>query len=441
MFMKDLRCLLAILAIGGMLQAPLQAANLMDIYREALEQDAQYGSERAAYLAAQERLPQGRAGLLPNVNFTGTAQNQYIDTNLGPENLIKNRGIVIAATQPLIRIENFIIYQQSKNEVAQADAQFVLAAQDLILRVAQAYFDTLIAQVDVEVMEIQKKAISEQLEQAKRNFEVGVATIVDTHEAQARYDLTISQEIAARNALEISKRALQRIINRFPEILTGTSIDKIISDSLTLPYDSMEQWVTLAEQKNFSLKIQQIAFDLAEQEIKKAKAGHYPTLDLVAQYSDQQGVGGAITGRGIDLTSKSVGLQLNVPLFQGLSVQSRIRETLATRDKTRQDLENVRRNVGLQVRQHYLNVTNGIAQVKALKQALTSSRSQLDSTILGQEVGVRTEIDVLNAQQQYFAARRDLVQAYYTYLLSRLRLKAEAGELDESVLEEINALL
>ncbi|SDG93183.1 outer membrane protein [Nitrosomonas sp. Nm132] len=427
--------------IGVMLQTPLQAASLMDIYHEALEQDAKYGSERAAYIAAQEKLPQGRAGLLPNINFTGTGQNQYIDTNLGPERVIKNRGMVIAATQPLIRFENFIIYEQSKNQVIQADARFVLAAQDLILRVAQAYFDVLIAQNNLEVMGAQKKAISEQLEQAKRNFEVGVATIVDTHEAQARYDLTVSQEILAKNTLEVNKRSLQGIINRFPDSLSSTSIDKIVSDSLTLPYDDMEEWVALAEQKNFSLKVQQIAYDLAEQEIKKAKAGHYPTLDLVAQYSNQQGVGGAITGRGIDLESKSVGLQLNVPIFQGLSVQSRVREALANRDKARQDLENVRRTIGLQVRQQYLNVTNGIALIKAQKQALTTSKSQLDSTVLGQEVGVRTEVDVLNAQQQFFSARRDLAQAYYTYLMSRLRLKAEAGELDEDVLKEINALL
>ncbi len=420
---------------------PLQAANLLEIYREALEHDAQYASARAAYIAAQEKLHQGRAGLLPTINATGTAQNQYIDTNLGSEVLIKNRGVVVAATQPLFRIENFIIYEQSKNEVAQADARFVLAAQDLIIRVAQAYFNALIAQSNLEVVETQKKAIQQQLEQAKRNFEVGVSTIVDTHEAQARYDLTLSQEIAARNALEISKRTLQGIINRFPDGLVKISIDKIIADKFDLNHDNMEEWVNVAEQKNFSLKVQRIAFDLAEQEISKAKAGHYPTLDLVAQYTDQQGVGGAVTGRGIDLTSKSIGLQLNVPIFQGFSVQSRVREALANRDRARMDLENIRRTTGLQVRQQYLNVTNGIAQVKALKQALASSKSQLDSTLLGQEVGVRTEVDVLNAQQQFFSARRDLVQAYYNYLMSRLRLKAEVGELDEEVLQEINTLL
>jgi len=418
-----------------------QTADLMQIYREALEEDTQYGSARAAYVAAQERLPQGRAGLLPDIRLTGTAQNQYIDTGMGPTREIKNRGFAVALTQPIIRFENFIIYQQSKNEVAQADAQFVIAAQDLILRVAQAYFDVLKAKIDLEVVESQKKAIHEQLEQARRNFEVGVSTIVDTHEAEARYDLTLSQEIVARNKLEISQRALQVLINRLPSDLQDASLDRIIADPLTLPHDGMDKWVQLAEERNFQLKVQRIAYEISEQAINRARAGHYPTLDLVAQYSDQSGVGGTFTGRGIDLVSKSVGLQLTVPIFQGLSVQSRVRESLANRDKARKDLENVQRTIALQVRQNYLSVTNGIAQIKALKQALTSSRSQLDSTILGQEVGVRMEIDVLNAQQQYFSARRDLAQAYYDYLMARLRLKAEAGDLDEDDLLEVNALL
>ncbi len=419
----------------------VQSADLLQIYHEAREHDAQYAAARAAFVAAQERLPQGRAGLLPVVNFTGTGLNQYVDTDFGPERLIKNRGIVLSATQPLIRIENFIVYEQAKNQVSQADAQFVLSAQDLILRTAQNYFDVMMAQINLDVAETQKKAINEQLKQAKRNFEVGVSTIVDTHEAQARFDLVLSQEIAARNALEIARRTLQSLINRFPHDLQNTSVEKIIADPLLLPEGEMEDWVQVSQENNFSLKIQQIAFELSEQEIRRNKAGHYPSLDLVAQYSNQQGIGGAFTGRGIDLTTKSIGLQLNVPIFAGLSVQSKVREAVANRDKTRNDLENVRRMTALQVRQQYLNVTNGIAQVRALRQALISSRSQLDSTLLGQEVGVRTEVDVLNAQQQYFSARRDLAQSYYNYLMAKLRLQAEAGNLDEEDILEINSLL
>ncbi|MCB1986053.1 MAG: TolC family outer membrane protein [Burkholderiales bacterium] len=423
---------------GTALCTSLSAANLMDIYQEALEQDAQYQSARASYQAAQEKLPQGRAGLMPNINLSATRQVQEVKFG-STTNTIQSRGVTISATQPLIRFENFIIYAQSKTQVSQAESQFVIAAQDLILRVAQAYFNVLDAQVDVEVAEAQKEAILKQLEQAKRNFEVGIATIVDTNEAQARFDLTLSQEIAARNALEISKRTLQGIINRFPEQLAGSH--EITSDLPSLHYGSMDEWVIAAEEQNFALKVQQAAYELATKEVKKTWAQHYPTVDLVAQYSDQTGVGAAFTGRGIDLTSKSIGLQLNLPLFQGLGTQSRVREAIANQEKARHDLENSRRNTQLQVRQHYLNVTNGIAQVTALKQALISSQTQLDSTMLGQEVGVRTEVDVLNAQQQLYSARRDLAKAYHNYLMSRLRLSAEAGELDEEVLQQINNLL
>ncbi len=417
----------------------LQAADLMGIYQEALTQDPQYRSARAAYQAAEEKLPQGRAGFLPNITFSATRQVQEVETSFSGTNIIQNRGLVLSATQPLFRMQNIVIYQQSKIEVSKADAQFVVAAQDLILRVAQAYFDVLDAQIDVEVAEAQKKAILIQLEQAKRNFEVGVSTIVDTNEAQARHDLVISQEIAARNALEIKKRTLQGIIDRFPENLVGAK--EIAVDLTNLRYSSMDEWVHVAEEKNFALKIQQAAYEIAQQDVKKVWAQHYPTVDLVAQYSDQTGVGGAITGRGIDLTSKSIGLQLNFPIFQGFSVQSQVREALALQNRALHDLENARRNITLQIRQQYLNVTNGIAQVKALKQALKSSQSQLDSTILGQQVGVRTEVDVLNVQQQLYSAKRDLAKAYHSYLMSRLRLSAEAGELDEDTLTQINAML
>jgi len=427
------------LMIGMVFHVPLYAADLMDTYREALEQDAQYKSARAEYLAAQEKLHQGRSLLLPNVTLNVRAESQRVNTDFGPSRTIDAHGKIITATQPLIRVENIVIYAQSKTEVAQADSQFVIAAQDLILRVAQAYFDVLSAQVDVEVAESQKKAILKQLEQAKRNFEVGVSTIVDTNEAQARFDLTISQEIAARNALEISKRALQGIIDRFPEHLVGAK--EITADLSGLQYASMEEWVQVAEEKNFTLKVQQAAYDIATKEVKKAWARHYPTVDLVARYSDQEGVGAAFTGIGRDITTKSIGIEINVPLFEGFGTQSRIREALASRDRALHDLESTRRNNALQVRQHYLNVTNGVAQINALKQALVSSQSQLDSTILGMEVGVRTEVDVLNAQQQFYSARRDLDKAYYNYLMSRLRLTAEAGELDEDTLQQISNML
>lgn len=429
-----------ILAIAALLMAAnVQASDLLQIYREALARDAQYQSAHAEYQAAQEKLPQGRAGLLPSVTLSGVRRQQKVDTSVGPEVTIRNSSVTVTATQPIYRKENFAVYEQSKIQVAQADSQFAIAVQDLILRVAQAYFDALTAQVNVEVAEAQKKAIGEQLEQAKRNFEVGTATIVDTYEAQARFDLTVSQEIAANNDLEIRKHALQQIIGRFPDNLVRAN--ESASDLLTLRSAGMEDWVKVAEENSLALKVQQAAYDIAAQQVERAKAGHYPTLDFVAQYSDQRGVGGTVIGRGLDLTAKEIGVQLSIPLFQGFAAQSRVREALANRDKALQDLDNTRRNIALQVRQQYLNVTNGIAQVKALKQALVSSQSQLDSTKLGQEVGVRTQVDVLNAQQQLYSARRDFFQALHSYLVSVLRLYQAAGTLTEQDVEAVNQVL
>jgi len=440
----------ALLIAGAALHTPLHAADLMEIYRQALEEDALYSAARAAHMAAQERLPQGRAGLLPTLSLAFVKRRQFIDIGstttaaavgaVRPsEVIIDNQSVTITATQPIYRKENFVIYEQSKLQVAQADSQFIIAAQDLILRVAQAYLDILTAQVNLEVAEAQKKAISEQLEQAKRNFEVGTTTIVDTYEAQARFDLTTSQEIAAKNQLEVAQRTLQQIIGHMPDELVRPK--DTAYELLNLKYANMQDWITVAEQNNLALKVQQSVYEIAKQDVERAKAGHYPTLDLVAIYSDQKGVGGTITGRPINLTSKEIGIQVSFPIFQGFAVQSQVREALAIQERVFQELNNTRRNSVLQVSQQYLNVTNGIAQVKALKQALLSSKSQLDSTKLGQEVGVRTEVDVLNAQQLYYSARRDLAQARNNFLMSRLRLEAEAGELDEDDLREVNQAL
>ncbi|MCX7184869.1 MAG: TolC family protein [Nitrosospira sp.] len=207
--MKIPQYIYALLMVAAALPVPLHAADLMAVYREALEQDAQYSAARAAYQAAQEKLPQGRAGFLPNITFTGNQRKQLIQAGSNPERTIDAQALTVTATQPIYRKENFAIYEQAKIQVMQANSQLILASQDLILRVSQAYFDVLTAQVNVEVAEAQKKAIGQQLAQAKRNFEVGTATIVDTYEAQARSDLTASQEIAARNELEIRKRTLQ----------------------------------------------------------------------------------------------------------------------------------------------------------------------------------------------------------------------------------------
>ena len=433
------------LLLLAMFAGPLaQAADLAEIYREAQSQDAAFGSAQAALRAGQEKLPQGRALLLPTVSLGANTTYNDVDTTYRspPPGLssgsrsYNSNGYILSLNQPLYRKQNLAQYQESKSFVAQAEAQFAIARQDLVLRVAQAYFDVLLAQDNVALAGAQKAAIAEQLAQAKRNFEVGTATITDTHEAQARFDLTTAQEIAAQNDLESRRRAMQKIIAKLPGQLSP--LGEKLPLKLPEPND-MDQWVASAEGQNLQLRVQQAALEIANQEVERNRGGRYPTLDLVASYSDSSAGSGSFGG--VDSNSTAIALQLSLPVYTGGALASRVREATANREKARQDTEDARRQVALQTRQAFLGVTSGVAQVKALEQALVSSQSSLDSTKLGLEVGVRTGVDVLNAQQQLYSARRDLAQARYNYILSQLRLRAAVGTLGEPDLAQVNEWL
>ncbi len=419
-----------------------QAADLLETYRAAQAHDPVFAAARATRQAGLEKLPQGRSLLMPSVSLN--ANSTFNDSTVqyrqplalpgGGNQRYNTHGYSLNLTQPLFRQQNWLAYTESELQVAQAEAQFQIAGQDLILRVAEAYFDVLIAQDGVRLAETQKIAIAEQLEQAKRNFEVGSATITDTHEAQARYDLTSAQEIAAQNDLEIKRRTLQQLINAIPQDLRRLGGE--LELEAPQPAD-MEKWVEDAQSNSPQLAIAQAAAEIADKEVARNRGGHYPTVDLVASYADNGASGGGF-GVGSDSTNKSIGVQLNVPLFQGGATQSRWREAQANHERARQELENVRRTIATQTRQAYLGVVSGIAQVRALRQARTSSESVLEASKLGQEVGVRTNLDVLNAQQQLFSTRRDLYQAEYNYLVSQLRLKAAVGVLSEEDLARVN---
>ena len=418
-----------------------QAADLLETFRAAQANDPVFAAARATQQAGQEKLSQGRSLLMPSVNLNAnsTFNNQsaryqgFLSQASGDYNYNSN-GYGVSLVQPLFREQNWQAYSESELQASQADVQLKIAQQDLIVRVAQAYFDVLIAQDSVGLVDAQKTAISEQLQQAKRNFEVGSATITDTLEAQSRYDLTGAQEIAGQNNLEIKRSALQQLINTAPGELDHLGKDfKLESPQ---PAD-MEKWVSEAQQSNLQLAIAQAGAEIADREVARNRGGHLPTVDLVANYS-KNSTGGVMAN---DTTNKSIGVQLNMPLFEGGVVNSRWREAEANRERARQELENARRNVEQQTRQAYLGVVSGIAQVQALKQALTSSQSVLEASKLGQEVGVRTNLDVLNAQQQLFSTRRDLYQAQYNYLMSELRLKQAVGTLSEADLGKVNQAL
>ncbi len=388
--------------IVALCAAPVRGADLLQIYRDALANDATYASARATRDAGLENLPQGLAQVLPTVNATAFTQYNNIDISFrgaapDSQRLGNSNGFAVTLTQPLFNWQNIQVYKEAGFKAAQAEAVFGQATQDLIVRVAQAYFDVLASQDSLAFIQGQKVAISEQLAQAKRNFEVGTATITDTHEAQARFDLATSQEIAAQSDLEFKKRALQQIVGKFPERLEPLKS----SIELNPPKpNSMEDWATAAANQGYPVRAQEAALEIAVREIERARAGHLPTLNIVgsAGANSSSISATAVNNTASDTTSRTIGLQLAIPLYAGGNVSSLVRQAVANREKAQQDLESTRRTAALSARQSYLGVTNGMAQVKALEAALVSSRSALDSNKLGYEVGVRINIDVLNAQ-------------------------------------------
>ena len=419
----------------------------MQVYRDAQRYDAQFASARAALDAGREALPQGRALLLPSIGFSGNYTWQRIDSDSkdpvnAPQLTFLRRprayGYQLTLTQPIFRPQNWLQYDEAGLQVQQAEATYGQAGQDLILRVSQAYFDVLAAQDTLNVVQAQEVAISEQLAQAKRNFEVGTATITDTHEAQARADLARAQEIAARNDLQSKREAMQQITGKEYQNLTPLRRD--VKLSRPNPSD-MQSWVDLAEKQSYPVLIQDAATKIADLEVKRNNSAHLPTLDLVATQGQTNQTGTLTSSVGSELKTTTIGFQLAVPLYQGGALTSRDRQAAALFVKSKDDLDNARRSSVLTTRQSYLAVINGIAQVGALEQAVVSSQSALDSNKLGYEVGVRINIDVLNAQQQLFSTQRDLAVARYNTITSHLRLKAAAGSLTEQDLQEVNGAL
>ena len=426
------------------------AADLLAVYRDAVANDQVFAAARASQVAGQEKLPQARAGLLPTLS--ATANTTWNDTDYqrrtpgartayGEYN---SHGWNVQLSQPLFRWQNWVQYKQGELAVAQSDLQFGLARQDLIVRVAQAYFDVLLAQETLATAKAQKVAIAEQLESAKRNFEVGTATITDTHEAQSRYDLAVAAEIASENDLTVKRQVLRSVTGKEPDSLKG--LKPGIQLGRPQP-DNMVNWVQSAEEGALTVQLGQVGLENADREIEKQRAGHYPTLDLVAARSRSSQTGSLNTlgvlgsNAGSDTNSRTIGLQLAVPIFAGGSVMSRDREAVALREKSLADLENARRQAALAARQAYLGVTSGLAQVKAYEAAVVSSQSALESNKLGYEVGVRINIDVLNAQSQLFDTRQKLVKARLDTLAALLKLKAAAGTLSEDDVAAVNTLL
>lgn len=438
-FFATLLCLTDLVAV-----ADDKTLSLLDIYNQAVSHDPTLASATIANQATQEIIEQGKSLYRPIVNFTagGSASSTNISFNsnkvpfLGGQQHFSGYQYGVEARQPIFRLQNLIAIDQAKTQVNQADKQLNLTQQNLILRTTRAYFGVLLSRDKVELLAAQKAAILRQLEQAKANFEVGTSTITDQNEAQARYDLIVAQELAAFNEHLIAQRAIQVITGEIPTKLATVKMD--IQPS-TLE-QNMATWLEIAAANELNIQIKQDAVLLAEQEFDRANAENLPTLDAVASYTDTYANGGYY-GFGSDLRNGTVGLQLQVPIYQGGGTSSRIRQALLNKQKAQEDLEIARRQMQLDTQTTYLNLNTSIAQIKAYEQSLISSQTQLDSTDIGYKAGIRTNVELLNAQQQRFGAERDLLQARYNYLVNIIQLKTVSGVVSETDLRDVNLLL
>ncbi len=425
------------LAMTAML--PAQAQSLVQLYETARVYDASYQSAKLQYEATVARADQARAGTLPTVGLSMGISRTHLDANIAvPKPTYGSQNATINASQPLYRPANQIAYEQGRKSLVAGQAAVETAEQDLIVRVSQGYFDVLAAQDGVAFVAAQKTAVAEQLAAAKRNFEVGTSTITDTREAQARYDLVLAQEIAAANDLLVKKIALDRLVGN-----DGTS-PRPLAPPVVLPAlvpTDVNAWVNQAIDMHPLLRQAMVALEVAQLETRKAQAGQKPTLDLNGSFAMNHNDGSASSRLDSRTNIATVALAFNLPLFTGYAVQNRIKETLALEEKARSDLEAARRTVSQATRAAYFGVLSGQGQAKALEAAEASSQSSLDANKLGYQVGVRINIDVLNAQSQLFQTKRDLAKARYDVLVGGLRLRQANGSLTASDLQAIEAVL
>ena len=440
-------------ALALALAVPAQAQSLVELFESARGYDATYQAAKAQYEANKAKADQALALLLPTANLVLSANRSEIDyttstpgyptaSNTNYKRWYTTQTASLTASQPLFRPANLAAYNQSKKQLSQALAQLVTAEQELVVRISQAYFDVLASQDSLDFVRAQKTAVSEQLASAKRNFEVGTATITDTREAQARYDLVIAQEIAAENDLRVKKLALDQWVGI--KSATPKPLAKTMTLKPVLP-DDPDHWVRESETTHPGVLNAQLALDIAKLEIERARAGHKPTVDLQAGYTGTRNLDGTATSGATPFSSHvvapSVSLVMTVPLFAGFSTENRYKETVSLEEKAKNDLEATRRNVAQATRAAYFGVVSGIGQVKALEAAEESSQVALDANKLGYTVGVRINIDVLNSQSQLFQTKRDLAKARYDVLVGGLKLRQANGTLKIEDLQAVNGLL
>ena len=416
-----------------------QAEDLLEIYQEALQADPALAAAKADYEANLQAKPQARSAFLPQLN--ASAGYEYTDQSYQDaaaffsDDDFSTKTYGIQLNQALFNKTRWTQIAQADTTIARSAAEFTVAQQDLIIRVAQSYFDVLNAQDTLDFAQAEKDAIYQQLQQTQQQFDVGLIAITDVQESQAQYDLAKAREIDAQNQLEISKEALHAIINR------STAGLSTLRESSPLPHpepNDVKAWVDTSLDTNPELIAVSYSMQLAQQEINARKGGHYPTLGLAATYGVNDSDGGFSTGEVADTT---VGVELNLPIYTGGLTKAQVSEARSLYKRAQMERERAKRNLVQQTRASFSNVAAGISRVKALKQALKSTQTAADAAQVGFEVGTRTSVDVLLALRETYRARRDYSEARYNYILSTLQLKQAAGSLNEDDLKAVNSWL
>jgi outer membrane protein len=429
-----------------LLVAPLaQAETLIDVFRQAEGHDPRWAAALAAYEAGREKKVQGEAALLPSLSLSGgytrnRGDIEYLGSTAftSSDRGYDNGEFGVNLTHPLYRQQNYAVYKQGNAQTELAAAQLMIARAELMLRVAQAYFELLGAQDNLTLAVAETTAMAEQWQQANAMFEAGAVAITDADEARSRYDLARAREAAAKSELELRQQALRRFTGKMPGRLAGLPPPTRLPDPE--PSD-IDVWVERAGRDNLRVVSQQRALEVAQWELERARAGHHPTLDLVAGYTKGHSTGSVYTDVGSDTAIRNVGVQLQMALYQGGAVESRVRETAANHERARQELEDARLEAQTLARQVFLALDNGVVQIGALEQAVRSSESAIASSRAGMEVGTRNRVDVLNAEQQFFNAKRQHLRSRYEYVLGLLRLKDTAGPLEVADLVSLSRLL
>jgi len=438
-----LACALASAAGASWAQAPVM--DLKQVYQAALEQDATIRASRAAADSGRERLPQARAGLLPQISASAGRNNNNLDTTapniLGTPVTTNDKYLsdnkTVQLRQPLVNMQRWLQFQQAKSVVEEVEANLDRDLQNLVVRVAGAYFEALMSDEQLDLVLAQKKTYTALVDAAKKGLAAGSGTRTDIDDAQSRLDMAAAQELEARQNQDLARRQLQLLVNQPVDQIAKLNVAAL---QLSPPMPAnLDDWTRKAEQASPEIRAMQARLDAARREVSKAQAGHLPTLDAVAQWSNSGSEN--ITRVNSRYENKTIGLQLNIPLYSGGYVNSTIRQAVAEQTRAEESLEALRRDLGVRVHKEYRGVSEGVLRVRALEQAARSAEQMMKSTQMSLTAGSRTQLDVLNAQQQFTLALRDLAQARLVYLLSGVRLASLVGDDAMVSVEQVNASL